>query len=71
MEIGKRLKSRYSLEMREYDQLLNMNKEWLFGIKDKATDLTKYSQIFEKNMEGRGLLMLLEIKNYHRKYKWS
>ena len=71
MEIGKRLKSRYSLEMREYDQLLNMNKEWLCGIKDKATDLTKYSQIFEKNMEGRGLLMLLEIKNYHRKYKWS
>lgn len=71
MEIGKRLKGRYSLEMREYDQLLNMNKEWLFGIKDKATDLTKYSQIFENNMEGRGLLMLLEIKNYHRKYKWS
>ncbi len=71
MEIGKNLKHRYNLEIQEYDRLLNISKEWAFGIKDKETDTTEYSRIFEHAMQGRGLLVLASVNNYHRKYTWS
>ncbi|MEO8963658.1 MAG: hydroxymethylglutaryl-CoA synthase [Gammaproteobacteria bacterium] len=71
MRIGDALMNRYALTMAEYDQLLDLNIEWLFGIKDKKVDRGGFADIYAKQLEGKGLLSLMEIKNYHRKYEWS
>ncbi|UCH94135.1 MAG: hydroxymethylglutaryl-CoA synthase family protein [Candidatus Aminicenantes bacterium] len=71
MKIQEQLNRRYRLNMEEYDRVLDLNAEWLFGIQDKETDISPYSGIYEHFMEGRGLLVLKRIKNFHREYDWS
>jgi len=71
MRIGERLEARYKLNIEEYERLLMLNKEWIFGIKDKEADISGYSDIYERCFEGQGLLVLKQIKDYHREYKWS
>jgi polyketide biosynthesis 3-hydroxy-3-methylglutaryl-CoA synthase-like enzyme PksG len=65
------LSSRYELSMPEYDRLLDLGLEWLFGTKDKEADTTPYQEIYDRSMAGRGLLVLKKIANYHREYQWS
>ncbi len=71
INIGEKLSNRYELNMEEYDRLLDLNMEWIFGIKDKEVDFSEFSKIYENHLEGRGLLVLKEVKNYHREYGWS
>lgn len=71
MEIGKNLAARYELNMEEYDTILDLNVEWMFGIKNKEVDFSKFKSIYENYFEGRGLLVLKRVKNYHREYIWS
>ncbi len=71
MQIGKKLKNRYELTMDEYDKLLDLNLEWMFGIRDKTVDIDGFSDIYKKQLDGQGYLVLKEIKNYHREYSWS
>lgn len=71
MRIGDALSNRYELTMKEYDTLLDLNMEWLFGVKDKVVDVSKYAQIYERQLQGQGKLVLKEVKGYHRKYTWS
>lgn len=71
MDVGNKLRGRYGLEMQEYDMLMNLHKEWLFGTKDKATDVGRYSKIYERSMDGRGLLVVDKVENFHRQYRWS
>lgn len=65
------LERRRLLTMPEYDRLLQLNQEWFFGIKDKDVDLAPYQAIYESQVEGRGLLVLNRISNFHREYRWS
>ncbi len=71
MKIGEQLARRYELSMEEYDQVIDLNMEWVFGLKDKEADFSKYSRIYEYFMEGRELLVLKQIRNFHREYVWS
>jgi polyketide biosynthesis 3-hydroxy-3-methylglutaryl-CoA synthase-like enzyme PksG len=71
MNIKENLSNRYDLTMEQYDHLLDLNLEWMFGVKDKQVDFSKFSDIYEKYAEGRGLLVLKEVKDFHRKYIWS
>jgi polyketide biosynthesis 3-hydroxy-3-methylglutaryl-CoA synthase-like enzyme PksG len=71
MEIGKRLAERYELTMEEYDNLLDLNLEWMFGIKDKVVDISQFSKVYGHYLEGRGFLVLKQIREYHREYSWS
>lgn len=71
MDIGKAIKNRYLLTMNEYDHLLDLNMAWFFGVKDKVVDKTDFSVIYDKQIAGKGLLTLKEVKGYHRKYEWS
>jgi polyketide biosynthesis 3-hydroxy-3-methylglutaryl-CoA synthase-like enzyme PksG len=70
-KIGEKLNQRYELTMEEYDKLLDLNLEWMFGIKDKEVDISGFSKIYEHSVEGKGLLTLKCIKKYHREYDWS
>jgi polyketide biosynthesis 3-hydroxy-3-methylglutaryl-CoA synthase-like enzyme PksG len=71
MNIQERLNRRYQLSMEEYDRLLDLNMEWMFGIKDKETDISQYVRVYEHFLEGRGLLVLKRVKEFHREYDWS
>jgi polyketide biosynthesis 3-hydroxy-3-methylglutaryl-CoA synthase-like enzyme PksG len=57
--------------MKEYDALLDLNREWIFGIKDKEADPTLYQDIYDRAVKGQDLLVLKRVKNYHREYEWS
>jgi len=71
MNLQSRLDERYELSMKEYDALLELNNEWTFGIKDRESDPSHYGDIYQQVMNGRGLLVLTRIRNYHREYEWS
>lgn len=71
MNIQQKLSNRYELNMQEYEQLLILNNEWGFGIRDKVMDLSLYSSIYTKSFEGKNLLYLSKISDYHREYQWS
>lgn len=71
MMIGKKLAQRYRLDIEEYDRILDLNMEWMFGIKDKEVELSGFTEIYEQFFKGRGLLVLNRVKNYHREYSWS
>jgi polyketide biosynthesis 3-hydroxy-3-methylglutaryl-CoA synthase-like enzyme PksG len=69
--IARLLDDRHALTMAEYDRLLDLNLEWIFGIRDKEATPEGYGEIYERYVAGRGLLMLKRVKNYHREYVWS
>lgn len=69
-EIGKQLASRYELNIEEYEQLLHLNAEWTFGVENKTMEFEKFQDIFDKTFVGSKLLVLTEIKDFHRVYKW-
>ncbi|MBV7337987.1 hydroxymethylglutaryl-CoA synthase family protein [Chloroflexi bacterium TSY] len=71
MQIGQRLANRHELSMAEYDSLLDINDEWLFGIQDKAVEIDGYANIYDQKFAGHGLLVLHKIEGFHRVYEWS
>ncbi len=72
MNIRQHLDNRHELSIEEYDDLMDQNTEWLFGIKDKEVNFSKFSTIYEKQFKGKELLVLKAVdNNYHRKYMWS
>ncbi len=50
---------------------MDINLEWIFGLKDKVMDYRPFAHIYEKQFEGKGYLVLDKIENYARHYKWS
>lgn len=71
MQIRARLANRYQLSMGEYDRLLDLNDEWLFGIQDKAVEMDGFADIYERQFAGQGLLVLHKVEGFHRIYQWS
>jgi hypothetical protein len=71
LQKGSELASRLQLSIPEYDAVLDHNLEWTFGIKDKAVETDRYGAIYERAFAGRKLLVLKQVRNYHREYAWS
>lgn len=71
MGIAEQLDRRYKLSFDEYDRIVDLNMEWVFGIKDKEVDISEYSKIYRHFMEDRGLLVLKRVSGFHREYGWS
>ncbi|MBV9224288.1 MAG: hydroxymethylglutaryl-CoA synthase family protein [Acidobacteriaceae bacterium] len=69
--LAEKLASRYPLSMTEYDDLLDHNASWTFGVQDRRAERTTFSTLYDSQFVGRGLLVLDEVRNYHRKYVWS
>ena len=65
------LQKRYRLSLKEYDCLLDLNTQWGFGVRSSQVDQNGFREIYEKQVEGHGLLMLKHIDGYHRQYDWS
>lgn len=71
MKINKNLEDRYALSIEEYDKVLDLNMEWLFGIKDKVADVSVLPELYDTFFKGKGRLILKEVKGFHREYIWS
>jgi len=71
MKIDEALKTRRKLSIPEYDKIIDLNMEWVFGIKDKVVDLSGFAGVYEEQFHNKNLLRLHEVKNYHREYIWS
>lgn len=72
LKIESGLNQRHALTMQEYDRLLKLNCEWLFGVKDRVMDCSEFATIYDQQLKGKNLLTLKSIgNNYHRKYDWS
>jgi polyketide biosynthesis 3-hydroxy-3-methylglutaryl-CoA synthase-like enzyme PksG len=41
------------------------------GVQDHVYDVAPYQQIYDKQLAGRGLLVLDRVENFHRCYRWS
>jgi polyketide biosynthesis 3-hydroxy-3-methylglutaryl-CoA synthase-like enzyme PksG len=65
------LDTRYELTIAEYETLLDLSREWGFGVKDLKVDNSTYQGIYERAIAGQGLLVLKRITDYHREYEWS
>lgn len=71
MRLGDRLATRRQLDMDRYDQILDLNMEWIFGVKDKVVNHDGYRDLYDEQFARQGLLVLKEVKGFHREYDWS
>ncbi|KYF75181.1 hydroxymethylglutaryl-CoA synthase [Sorangium sp. So ce296] len=71
LDISGQLRRRVRLDVPRYDEILDLNAEWCFGLKDKTVDRSPYGDLYERFFEGKGLLTLTAIKGFHREYAWS
>jgi polyketide biosynthesis 3-hydroxy-3-methylglutaryl-CoA synthase-like enzyme PksG len=71
MQVGKSLKERHELSLADYDRLLELCMQWPFGVRNKQMDISEFATIFDAQLAGKGYLILSEIKEYERIYRWS
>lgn len=71
MHINDAVARRYPLNMQEYDQILDLNMQGFFGIRDCVNDVSPYQKIYDKQFAGKGLLVFKRANFYHREYEWS
>lgn len=71
MRLADQLANRAYLDMARYDEILDLNMEWIFGVQDKRVDHTGYRDLYDRCFAGQGLLVLQGVKGFHREYAWS
>ena len=71
MKIGEKLASRHKLTFEEYEQIVDSNVEWVFGVQNKVADISEYEYIYNKCFNGKGMLVLDKVEDFHRIYRWS
>ncbi|MGC4806670.1 hydroxymethylglutaryl-CoA synthase family protein [Micromonospora sp. DT233] len=63
--------ARYPLSMPEYEAVSDASLHRMSGVRDHVFDVDGYAAVYESRMRGRGLLVLDEIRDFHRRYRWS
>jgi polyketide biosynthesis 3-hydroxy-3-methylglutaryl-CoA synthase-like enzyme PksG len=66
--INDQLDKRYELSMEEYDDLLVGSNALKFGTRNVVLDTNFIPQA--RNTQGKDILFLKEIKEFHREYEW-
>jgi polyketide biosynthesis 3-hydroxy-3-methylglutaryl-CoA synthase-like enzyme PksG len=70
-EIEAAISDRYPLSMAEYELLSDMSLDRMCGVRDQKFDTAAYSGVWAATFEGHGLLVLDQIEDFHRRYRWS
>jgi polyketide biosynthesis 3-hydroxy-3-methylglutaryl-CoA synthase-like enzyme PksG len=68
LNIQQQLDNRYELSMEEYDNLLVGSNALKFGTRNVVLDTSFIPQA--RKAQGKAVLFLKEIKEYHREYEW-
>ncbi|WP_433074729.1 hydroxymethylglutaryl-CoA synthase family protein [Dactylosporangium sp. CA-052675] len=63
--------ARHPLTIAEYETVSDDSLHRMCGVRDHVFDVGAYEHIYKTQMEGRGLLVLGEIRDFHRRYRWS
>ncbi|MEO0443725.1 MAG: hydroxymethylglutaryl-CoA synthase [Pseudomonadota bacterium] len=69
--ISQMLADRWHLSIPDYEQICDKSVERMSGVQDLKPDTSAYAHIYEAKFEGSDLLVLDQIDNFHRKYKWA
>lgn len=69
-KIEKKLNERYQLSMDEYDALLMGSSEVKFGTRNAELEHNLIPEAW-KSIQGKERLILKEIKEFHREYRWA
>ena len=70
MKIGERLSGRCELTFAEYEELLKETLQCLVPKQELDVDIDRWSPMLAQGRNGRPLLALKAIRNYHRQYEW-
>lgn len=65
------LDARHPLGMDEYEAVSEAAAGRMCGVREGAFDPAPHAKVWERCFEGRGLLVLDRIHDYHRSYRWS
>lgn len=65
------LDQRALLDIPTYDRLVDMNEKWGFGTRTKTMEFEGFNDLYQQKFEGKSLLVLEQISDFHRKYRWS
>ncbi|MQA94864.1 MAG: 3-hydroxy-3-methylglutaryl-ACP synthase [Streptosporangiales bacterium] len=63
--------ARHSLDWDDYEQVSDLAVHRMAGVRDHVFDPEPYDALYRKCLDGRGLLVLDRIKDFHRAYRWS
>lgn len=70
MEIENRIEERYPLSIEEYEAIIDRSRAVKFGTRNVKVD-TRFLPGVAAALDGRGRLVLEEIKEFHREYRWT
>lgn len=65
------IESRMDLEMEPYEVISKMSADRLSGVRDADFPVDAYEEVYVPMFEGRDLLVLEGIREFHRSYRWS
>ncbi|GFH69050.1 hydroxymethylglutaryl-CoA synthase [Streptomyces diastaticus] len=71
MDMAGAIEDRHPLTMAEYEVIADGAAQRMCGVRDQAFDPAPYAAVYESRFEGRGLLVLDEIRDFHRRYRWT
>jgi polyketide biosynthesis 3-hydroxy-3-methylglutaryl-CoA synthase-like enzyme PksG len=69
--IGAAVADRYPLSMAEYELISDLSLDRMCGVRDHKYDVMPYEAVYSSHVAGRGLLVLDQVANFHRRYRWS
>ena len=69
--IAAALDDRFKLTVAEYDRVTEGLASRAFGVREATFDPADYEPVYRSHFEGRGLLVLDRIRDYHREYRWT
>lgn len=69
--VDEALAARHALSFDEYERLLDLGCAWGFGVEHGAVDPAAFDFVYDRQLAGRGRLVLRRIERFHRVYEWS
>jgi len=69
--IAAAIADRYPLTLPEYELISDLSLDRMCGVQEHVFDVGKYESVYRSHFEGRGLLVLDRIENFHRTYRWT
>jgi polyketide biosynthesis 3-hydroxy-3-methylglutaryl-CoA synthase-like enzyme PksG len=69
--IREAVETRRMLTMEEYELVSDLSLERMGGVKEQVFDPTSYRASYDACLDGKGLLVLDRVANFHRRYRWS
>jgi polyketide biosynthesis 3-hydroxy-3-methylglutaryl-CoA synthase-like enzyme PksG len=71
LQVSKAIADRCELSLAEYEVISDLSAQRMAGVRDFTPDISSYERAFAAKFAGTGLLVLDNISNFHRRYRWA